>query len=430
MTQQWTAVSAGVALALAAWAPHANATNGYFSHGYGLKAKGMGGAGVALHQDAFAGANNPAQAAFAPAGYEVGLDVFSPKRSMSRSMEGMGEVTSATSGKNSFLIPELGYNRRLSNGMGFNLSVYGNGGMNTTYPAGTTGCQGPEGNYMGNALCGMGALGVDLTQLIVAPTLAIEASPGHALGASLLLVHQQFRAYGLDMFTGMSGAPGQVTNQGMDNSSGLGMRLGYLGKLGDTLSVGASYSPKVGMSRFKRYQGLFAEDGDFDIPASWTVGAAWQATPSLQLALDYQKIQYSGVRSIANASASQDPLGSAGGPGFGWKDIGVVKLGVQWQASPTLTLRAGYNKGQNPVPGNDVSFNIVAPGVVTDHLTLGATLALDKASDLSLAYTSVKSRSVTGPSMFNGMMPPGTPFISETIRMKQQSIGIQYSRRF
>jgi long-chain fatty acid transport protein len=391
-----TAVSAGTALALATLAMGAHATNGYFSHGYGIKAKGMGGAGVALHQDAFAGANNPAQAAFAPEGYEVGLDVFSPKRSMSRSMDGMGEVTSATSGKNSFLIPELGYNRRLPNGMGFNLSVYGNGGMNTTYPAGTTGCQGQQGNYMGNALCGMGALGVDLTQLIVAPTLAMEASPGHAVGASLLLVHQQFRAYGLDMFAGMSGAPGQVTNQGMDNSSGVGLRLGYLGQLGDTLSVGASYSPKVGMSRFKRYQ----------------------------------KINYSGVRSIGNASASQAPLGSADGAGFGWKDIGVIKLGVQWQASPTLTLRAGYNKGQNPVTGNDVSFNIVAPGVVTDHLTLGATWALDKQSDISVAYTNVKNRSVTGPSMFNGLMPPGTPFISETIRMKQQSIGVQYSRRF
>ena len=101
-----TAVSAGTALALATLAMAAHATNGYFSHGYGIKAKGMGGAGVALHQDAFAGANNPAQAAFAPEGYEVGLDVFSPKRSMSRSMDGMGEVTSATSGKNSFLIPE------------------------------------------------------------------------------------------------------------------------------------------------------------------------------------------------------------------------------------------------------------------------------------------------------------------------------------
>lgn len=35
------------------------ATNGYFAHGYGLKAKGMGGAATALSQDSFGGAKNP-----------------------------------------------------------------------------------------------------------------------------------------------------------------------------------------------------------------------------------------------------------------------------------------------------------------------------------------------------------------------------------
>jgi long-chain fatty acid transport protein len=32
------------------------ATNGYFSHGYGIKSKGMGGVGIALPQDAMAAA--------------------------------------------------------------------------------------------------------------------------------------------------------------------------------------------------------------------------------------------------------------------------------------------------------------------------------------------------------------------------------------
>ena len=35
------------------------ATNGYFSHGFGIKAKGMGGVGIALPQDAMAAATNP-----------------------------------------------------------------------------------------------------------------------------------------------------------------------------------------------------------------------------------------------------------------------------------------------------------------------------------------------------------------------------------
>lgn len=436
MTIRFTALGAGVAIALGGLATSVHATNGYFSHGYGIKAKGMGGAGVALHQDAFAGANNPAQAAFAPAGYEVGLDVFSPKRSMSRT----GSITNppgsldaeVSSGRSTFLIPEFGYNKQLSNGLGFNLSVYGNGGMNTSYPAGPNGM---------NVMMGQGTLGVDLTQLIVAPTLAVKINPQHSVGASVLLVHQQFRAYGLQAFDNapgfppMTGSPGSVTNNGMDSSSGLGVRLGYLGKLSDGLSVGASYAPKVNMSRFNQYQGLFADSGDFDIPANWTVGVAWQANPTVQLALDYQRIQYAGVRSVANSSANQAPLGAANGPGFGWKNIGVVKLGAQWQASPTWTLRAGYNKGQNPVSGSDVSFNVLAPGVVTDHLTLGATMALDKQSDISFSYAWVKNNSVSGMSMFNspafnGVTGGVTAPIQETVRMKQQSIGVQYSRRF
>ena len=55
---------AALAALLALGASSALATNGYFAHGYGTKAKGMAGAATALAQDGFAGANNPAAAAF------------------------------------------------------------------------------------------------------------------------------------------------------------------------------------------------------------------------------------------------------------------------------------------------------------------------------------------------------------------------------
>jgi long-chain fatty acid transport protein len=41
-------------------ATESNATDGYFSHGYGVKSQGMGGVGIALPQDAIAAAANPA----------------------------------------------------------------------------------------------------------------------------------------------------------------------------------------------------------------------------------------------------------------------------------------------------------------------------------------------------------------------------------
>lgn len=397
----------------------AYATNGYFSHGYGIKAKGMGGAAVAMAQHAFAGANNPAASAFAGNRYDVGADLFMPERGMSRTFAG-ATVAETDSSREHFLIPEFGYNVALSNKIGVGLTVYGNGGMNTDYPT--------------NVLNGQGHLGQNLMQLIVAPTVAYKVADNHSFGVSPLLVHQRFKAYGLQGFSGMSASPSNLTNNDTDSSNGVGLRLGYMGKLTDKITVGASYSPKINMTRFKSYKGLFASQGDFDIPENVTLGMAFQVTPAVLLALDYQRINYSGVPAVANPSSNMAPLGSANGPGFGWRDIDVWKLGVQWQVNPTWTLRAGYNKGQNPVMPNDVTFNILAPGVVTDHITLGATMQIDKASELSFSYAHAQQKSVNGVSMFDAYPMPngsgGAGLIRETIGMKQNAFGIQYSRKF
>ena len=141
-----------------------------------------------------------------------------------------------------------------------------------------------------------------------------------------------------------------MTNNGADTNNRLGVRLGYLGKLTDRFSVGASYSPKIGMSKFSKYSGLFAEQGGFDIPANYTLRASFQTTPNTTLAADYQRIVYSGVKSISSSSAQGTaPLGASNGLGFGWSDINVVKLGAQWQATPKLALRADFNSGGNPI---------------------------------------------------------------------------------
>jgi hypothetical protein len=67
-------------LAAALAALPAFATNGYFPHGYGLKASGMGGAATALAQDSMGGATNPASMVFAGSRLDIGATVFSPRR--------------------------------------------------------------------------------------------------------------------------------------------------------------------------------------------------------------------------------------------------------------------------------------------------------------------------------------------------------------
>ena len=48
--------------------------DGYFPHGYGMKAKGMGGASVAMANDSSGGANNPASMVWAGDRFDIGVD--------------------------------------------------------------------------------------------------------------------------------------------------------------------------------------------------------------------------------------------------------------------------------------------------------------------------------------------------------------------
>jgi long-chain fatty acid transport protein len=424
--------AAAIAAVIAGPLTAAMATNGYFSHGYGLKAKGMGGASVALTDNAFAGANNPAIAAWAGNRLDLGLDLFSPSpRSMERTGSVAGLNTSVTSDSTLFYVPEFGYNKAVNDRLGLGITVYGNGGMNTDYPGGQTNCSGVGGSPTGNALCGVGRLGIDMSQLIIAPTIAYKVSDNHSFGISPLIIQQQFKADGLQMFAntpGMSASPGNVTGNGYDTSNGVGVRLGYFGKLGDKLNVGVAYAPKVAMSKFSKYAGLFADQGGFDIPENYTIGANYQASPEVSVALDYEHISYGSVPSIANPSTNPTQLGASNGPGFGWSDVNVVKLGVQWQSSPKLTMRAGVNVGDNPIKSRDVTFNILAPGVITTHYTLGGTYAMSSSTEITMAYMYAPSNSVSGSSYFNGFGAGvgGT----ETIKMSQQSLGVQVGWRW
>jgi long-chain fatty acid transport protein len=429
-TLRATVVAAVLATTSAVWA-----TDGYFPHGYGMQSLGMGGASVAVTGNTFAGANNPALAAFAGNRYEIGANMFMPKRGASRT--GAGPMDgNVESGSSSFLVPEFGYSRQLDAKTAVGLTVYGNGGMNTDYAATGITCATDPGdfentNYSANMLCGTTKLGVNLMQLIVAPTFAYKLSETSAVGVSPLLVYQQFKASGLQAFagnpqwTGQNTPSGNTTDNGNDSSKGLGVRLGYTSVLNDAVRFGVSYSPKINMGRFKKYSQLFAEGGDFDIPENYAIGVTIQAAPAVLLAVDYQRINYSDVKAIGNQMTPSGPfpLGSDNGPGFGWADLNVFKLGVEWKQSQNLTVRAGYNHTNNPVSGPNVTFNIIAPGVITDHYTLGATYKLDDKSDLTFAYMYAPKNTVTGTSGLN-------PAATETIYMSQQSLGVQYSWKF
>ncbi len=407
------------ALLLAFLATPAFATNGYFSDGYGTPYKGMAGAGVALSLNTLAPATNPAAVAFLDPRWDASLSVFNPNRSYSvtgnpSGYPGTFGLTPGTVDSNSrfFPVPSLGAAWKLGGNQSLGVALYGNGGMNTDWPASTF--------YAGSPT------GVNLSQMFVAPTYAVKLADKHALGVTAIGAMQWFKATGVDSFAPFSSAPASLSNNGNAYSFGGGVRLGYLGELSPYLSVGASYQTKVWMSKFDKYSGLFAEQGGFDIPANWVAGIAIKPTPSLDIALDVQQVLYSGVASVANAllpNLVQAPLGSDGGAGFGWKDMTTYKAGVQLRTKGGWTWRAGYSYGQQPVPTSEVLFNILAPGVEEQHATFGFSKVLGTSQEIGLAVMRAFSHAVTGP---NPLEVPGL----QTIQLKMDQWDVELSWSF
>ncbi len=404
----------------------AHATNGYFLPGNGFRSQGMGGVGIAYGRDSLSTASNPANAVNTGMRGDMGVGVFNPERSArvwndpSTPTMGFFDSGNLESDSRYFIMPEMGFSMPLTEQVHVALAVVGNGGMNTNYP--------------GNMFPGMGdpatpsdkRFGVDMMQLIVPITAAYRVNETHSLGASLVFAETRFRAYGFDTFKSfpINGDTDHLTGNGFDYSYGGGVKLGWLGEFMDKkLSVGLTYASRVYMTRFDKYQGLFAEQGDFDIPENYGIGIAFKPKKNLVIAADVLQINFSDIASIGNPGPGMNPgggklgippmdlamslggcpattnpycLGHDQGMGFGWNDQTVYKIGVQYGVNNKLQVRAGYNYGESPILDSQLAFNTAAPGTVEHHYSVGFTYRPNDNLEVTGTYVYVAPNNQSG----------------------------------
>ncbi len=465
-------------LALMLWHSNIYATVGYFALGFGPKSSAMAGATVAAPQDAMIGVINPAGIALVGERVDLSLRAFSPSRDASLNtsvLSGNFDVHDK-SAKTWFFIPGAGLTKKINEDLWLGLTVYGNGGMNTSYSrniydqsaailgafAGASGgasgvaaaASVPSGTATGTP--NTGELGVDLIQVIIAPTLSFKIHPKHSIGVSALLAAQMFEAKGLGNFqcftpTGATNntaacSPGgfgaatpgfikskQLTDNGRDWAYGIGARIGWVGEIHPQVTLGGALTSKIYMTEFDDYSELFAEKGGFDIPAQLQVGIAVKPVEPLQLTFDYQRIFYSDVKSIANSGPvvsafgpsipeGSGLLGEENGLGFGWKDINVYRFGAVFNYNEQWTFRAGYSWNDSPISNNQLLFNIISPAVITRHASFGLTYSPDKFGEWNLTYVhGFQEDQKQNTSAF------GVP---ASMSMHQNSIEIGYSWKF
>lgn len=382
------------------------ATHGYFRHGIGTKSSGMGGVATAYPQDSIIAAVNPAGMYWVGARVDAEIMFFSPIREYSYNADRV------KSGRELFFVPSFGYNQRCNDCLTLGITAYGNGGMNTRYGR-------------SNPAFGQGKMGIDYGQLIIAPTLSYRFAKCHTVGASILFGVQAIKLYGLENFSAFSSDPNHVSNHGYNFSEGIGARVGWMGMIYPKLWVGAAAATKVYMTKFRMYQGLLADKGKLHIPENLSLGIRYELTPCINVGFDWQHIFYSRVKPLANPIQNIGPgnLGTPGGAAFGWQDISVYKVGIDYKWNNCFTFRTGFSTGKVPYAEDQMDPNIIAPAVTKHHMTFGATYRLDNCRELDLAYAYVFENSQTGPSQGFGLG-------NITHKMRQHAIQINYGKAY
>ncbi|MCV2217966.1 OmpP1/FadL family transporter [Thauera sp. Sel9] len=374
----------------------ATATQGIFPHGYGVRSEGMGGVGVALPQDAVAGATNPAGMVAVGDRLDLGLALLK----VDNGVRFAGVRHSGSKDTSLYVIPQFGYNHMIDSASSVGVSVIGNG-VGTNYGS-------------SDNVGGMASPRSALQQMVITLSYARRVGNAHALGFGVVVARQDLDIDG----PASIGLP-----EGRDKSWGAGLRVGWQGTLAPGLTAGATYASKVNMGRMDKFAGLLPEKGDMDIPANYGLGLAW-TQGALTLGADVLRILWRDVRAYGNGGvgSSTGAPGSDHGPGFGWKNQTVWRIGAAYTLDAAWTLRAGYNHGSRLLDSRHTYLGALAPAANRRHLTMGASHMLGNGDELSVAYT--RSFSETTHGTGNGPDGMTDPY------MGQHWLSVSYGLRF
>jgi len=366
-----------VALCLAGLAAPAGATNGMYLTGYGAEVVGRGGANLAISDRTLALNFNPAGIVQLQGRHTtVNLSVLAPKLEFENLAN---QPTDAES--RYFPLPAVAYVRAgqdspLVWGIGF----LAQGGMGATFENLNTFFGTRDETYS------------EVRFMSLSPTVAYSLNEDAAIGATLNIGYADasFRFFPRTSFFNTQNPNFSFFGPSMKRAGGTqySLRVGGWWRPHPKTSLGLIYQTKTestfeggdmtinftGHPLLRTKVDYTGKMEGFTFAAQAGIGIAYRATDRVLLAADLKRYFWDDAIDTILVVAT-DPK-TAGAPPrvempfvFNWKDQWVYALGVEVRTSDRLTLRAGYNHGDNPVPSE--TLNPLFPATVEDHLTIG-----------------------------------------------------------
>ena len=420
-----------IVLALTAQ-PCGQAMAGYGTYvlGPGIKAVAMGGLSYALAEESYVFSTNPALGAGLDERFDYGIDLEFVYPSVTIRGNLLGPEQTSDSRYNIAPIPQIGFARRISERWTWGASAFF-AGVSTDYQ------QSPYRRFGADE-----RITIALPQAGMSLGVAYEPWPGQSVGIGANLGYNALFLKGGDVFAPLSDSPSRLSNQGSEGVPSVGYTLGWYGKLTETVAAGISYRSKSYAERIKDYAGLLPDRGRLEFPALYGAGITWMPRADLSLGVEYQRIEYASERAFGNRLENLlagHNLGSRNGPGFGWSDVEIYKVGAAWDPVRWLTVRAGYARSRDPYfDPSQTFFGALAPSFAETHYTLGFSIRVSHRYELSMTASQVKERTVNGngsiPLLIRtgplGLVPVVTGGGEADIRNPQSQISISVGRTF
>ena len=225
-----------------------------------------------------------------------------------------------------------------------------------------------------------------LQRTVVAPTLSSAWGNQGSVRVTGILAYQRFASLGLGTAASDSWAPMPTWRE--DSSHGAGARLDVENAISDRLRWNLGYQSRVGMGTFANYRGVFADPGDFDIPANASAGFSYALTPQFGVDIGVQRVMYGAITPFASSGLPTRflaLLGDSGSPVFAWRDLDVYSVGWTLRDADIGALQLRYTTRQQPVPTSRLLERELSSATANDTLSLGWSRGFGAQSNLSFS---------------------------------------------
>lgn len=239
----------------------------------------------------------------------------------------------------------------------------------------------------------------------------METEHGWAWGAALVPVGSRFNTDSITLRLRPTDG-----DAGWRYAFGAGFQVG-VAKHWEKLSLGANYTSRVWMQDYATYERDLVTS-NLDLPQKLQVGLAWRPAKRWTFLADWKWTEWSATPLFGNKTIEG---------GLGWNNQNVYKLGLVWDATERLTLRAGASYGRSAIEDEFIFANAISPALGELHLAAGATWRISKRHEIHASLTHVRPESniESGSGDIFSFLARGT-----RTAYAEDSVTVQYTLKF